>query len=239
MIFHSRAGQVLRQFFIALLLFMFVLVPLAVYQRWLDLPPRWDPWAPLDIRAQPSLLTPFKLWRLKKDPDLCRQALDSSPLRYMALADSEPQANCTLQNTVRVAGSEVRLSNSFIATCPLAAAFAMFEQHGLQPAAQKVFGEPVVLIEHVGSYACRSIAGSQRQSQHASANALDIVGFRLRDGRRISVQRDWQQQGEEGRFLRLVQKAACDSFNTTLGPEYNAAHRDHFHVDMGLFRMCR
>lgn len=229
----------LRQFFLALLLFIFFLLPLAVHQRWLDVPPRWDPWAPLDIGAQPNLLTPFKLWRLKQDPLLCRQALDSSPLSYMPLADSEPQANCPLENTVRVQGSEVRLSNSFIATCPLAAAFAMFERHGLQTAAQAVFGQPVARVEHVGSYACRSIAGSQRQSQHASANALDIVGFRLRDGRHISVRRDWSKPGEEGEFLRQVHRAACDSFNTTLGPEYNAAHRDHFHVDMGLFRMCR
>lgn len=229
----------MRQLFLALLLLIFFLLPLAVHQHWIYLPPRWDPWAPLDINAQQNLLTPFKLWRLKKDPALCRQALDSSPLNYMPLADSTPQANCPLENTVRVQGSEVRLSNSFIATCPLAAAFAMFERHGLQPAAQAVFGQPVVGVEHVGSYACRSIAGSQRQSQHASANALDIVGFRLRDGRRISVRRDWSKQGEEGEFLRMLHAAACDSFNTTLGPEYNAAHRDHFHVDMGLFRMCR
>lgn len=232
-------GIVLRRYLVLLVLLALLAVPLAVHQRWLEVPPRWDPWAPLDIGAQPNLLTPFKLWRLKKDPSLCRQALDSSPLRYMPLADSEPQAKCPLENTVRVQGTEVRLSNSFIATCPLAAAFAMFERHGLQPAAQAVFGEPVVRVEHVGSYACRSIAGSQRQSQHASANALDIVGFRLRDGRHISIRRDWSKPGVEGEFLRLVHRAACGSFNATLGPEYNAAHRDHFHVDMGLLRMCR
>ena len=199
-------GIVLRRYLVLLVLLALLAVPLAVHQHWLEVPPRWDPWAPLDIGAQPNLLTPFKLWRLKKDPALCR---------------------------------EVHLSNSFIATCPLAAAFAMFGRHGLQPAAQAVFGQPVVRVEHVGSYACRAIAGSQRQSQHASANALDIVGFRLRDGRHISIRRDWSKPGAKGEFLRLVHRAACDSFNTTLGPEYNAAHRDHFHVDMGLFRMCR
>ena len=90
-----------------------------------------------------------------------------------------------------------------------------------------------------GGCACRSIAGGQRRSQHASANALDIAGFRLQDGRRISVLRDWPGEGEAARFLRLVHEGACASFNVTLGPQYNAAHRDHLHVDMGLFRMCR
>ncbi|MGY2438032.1 extensin family protein, partial [Escherichia coli] len=86
--------------------------------------------------------------------------------------------------------------------------FALFEQHGLQPAAQAVFGQPVTRVEHVGSFACRSIAGSQRPSQHSYANALDMVGFRLRDGQHISVLRDWPGQGDKARFLRLVQEAA-------------------------------
>jgi hypothetical protein len=53
------------------------------------------------------------------------------------------------------------------------------------------------------------------------------------------VARDWSGEGKEALFLRRVRDAACDSFNVTLGPDYNAAHRDHFHLDMGLFRMCR
>lgn len=33
-------------------------------------------------------------------------------------------------------------------------------------------------------------------------------------------------------FLRAAHDAACRIFGTTLGPETNAAHRNHFHVDM-------
>lgn len=97
------------------------------------------------------------------------------------------------------------------------------------------------LLKHYGSFACRNIYGraSGRRSQHATANALDIAGLRLADGRRISVARDWKGDPQAQRFLRLVRDGACRSFNTTLGPDYNAAHRDHFHVDMGGFRVCR
>ena len=80
----------MRQLLIALVLLLCGVLPLAVHQHWIYLPPRWDPWAPLDITAQPNLLTPFKLWRLKENPALCRQALDSSPLNYTPLADSAP-----------------------------------------------------------------------------------------------------------------------------------------------------
>lgn len=212
---------------------------LAIWRGWLEVPPRFDPWAPLDVRETPNLLTRFKLWRLSDDRALCDQALATSGLRVTRLADSTPQPGCLIENAVRIHSAEVGLSSSFMATCPLAVSFALFERHGLQPAAQAVFGQPVVRLEHVGSFACRSIAGSQRPSQHAYANALDMVGFRLRDGQHISVLHDWTGQGDKARFLRLVQEAACDSFNVTLGPQYNAAHRDHFHVDMGLWRMCR
>lgn len=212
---------------------------LAIWRGWLEVPARWNPWAVLDIRETPNLLTRFKLWRLQDDPALCQLALSSSSLRFTPQADSRPEVACPLTNTLRVHHSGVAFSSSFIASCPLAAAFALFEQHGLQPAAQAVFGQRVTRVEHVGSFACRTIAGTQRRSQHASANALDIVGFRLADGRRISVLQDWPKQGKNAEFLRQVQQAACRRFNTTLGSEYNAAHRDHFHVDMGLWRMCR
>ncbi len=56
---------------IPLLVLLLVLgAPLAVYQKWVQLPPRWDPWAPLDVRDDPNLLTPFKLMRLQADPVL-------------------------------------------------------------------------------------------------------------------------------------------------------------------------
>ena len=226
-----------RLLFLSLLLGAALLV--ALWRGWLEVAPRFNPWAPLDVRETPNLLTPFKLWRLGDDRELCDLALATSGLRFTRLADSAPHPGCPVENAVRIQGANVGLSSSFMATCPLAVSFALFERHGLLPAAQAVFGQPVIRVEHVGSFACRSIAGSQRPSQHSYANALDMVGFRLRDGQHISVLRDWPAQGDKARFMRLVQEAACDSFNVTLGPEYNAAHRDHFHVDRGMWRMCR
>ena len=225
--------------FLLLLLLLLAGFVLAVRQQLIEIPPRWNPWAPLDIREPPNLLTPLKLRRLQQDRTLCEQALGTAPLRYVVVPDSTPEPGCPVENSVRVQGSDVRFNGPFLATCPLAAAYAMFELHGLQPAAQAVFGQPVVRIDHFGSFACRNIARSNRRSQHASANALDMAGFHLKDGTRITVARDWQGDGDKARFLRLVRDAACDAFNVTLGPEYNAAHHDHFHVDMGGFGMCR
>ncbi|BBT15384.1 hypothetical protein WP8S17C03_14330 [Metapseudomonas otitidis] len=231
----SRRGRVLGGGLVLAL----ALLPLAVRQGWIEVPPRWNPWAPLDVREPPNLLTSFKLMRLQADPQLCKQALDSAGMRYQAVPDSVPAPGCPVENAVRVSASGVRFSSSFLATCEVAVGWALFERHGLQPAAREVFGQPVARVEHLGSFACRNIGTSQRRSQHAYANALDIAGFQLADGRRISVARDWSGQGDAARFLHRAHQAACDTFHVTLGPDYNAAHRDHFHLDMGLFRQCR
>jgi len=81
-------------------------------------------------------------------------------------------------------------------------------------------------------------------SEHATANALDVAGFTLADGRSISVLRDWTGDGEDAQFLRAVRDGACDLFSTVLSPDYNAAHRDHFHFDQADrgttgWRACR
>ena len=206
--------------------------------RW---PDAWNPWATLDVRQPPNWITRFKLARLGNDPQLCDRALATSSLRYERQIDSTANKDCPLHNVLRVQGSDVHLSSSFLASCPLAVAFALFERYALQPAAQAVFGQAVVQVDHLGSFACRNVYNrvDGRRSQHATADALDIAGVRLADGRRISVASGWAGKGDEAEFLRLLHDAACESFNSVLGPDYNAAHRDHFHVDMGMWSVCR
>ncbi len=40
-------------------------------------------------------------------------------------------------------------------------------------------------------------------------------------------------------LLRDARRGACRFFDGVLGPDYNAAHRDHFHLETGGFGMCR
>ncbi|MFN3798647.1 MAG: extensin family protein, partial [Sphingobium yanoikuyae] len=51
-------------------------------------------------------------------------------------------------------------------------------------------------------------------------------------------------QGKDAAFLRDVRDGACGLFSTVLSPDYNAAHRDHFHLDQAErgatgWRACR
>jgi hypothetical protein len=212
----------------------------SIWRGWLDVPAQWNPWAPLDVKAEPNWLTGYKLMRLRSDPELCTQALSSSDLRVTRQSDS-PDAKCPLIGALRVQGGEVALSSSFLASCPLAVAYAMFERHTLQPIAQSAYGQKVARIDHLGSFACRNVYNreSGALSRHASADALDIAGFRLADGRSISVLRDWPKQNQDAQFLRQVRDGACEAFSVVLSPDYNAAHRNHFHVDVGRWSVCR
>ena len=108
------------------------------------------------------------------------------------------------------------------------------------------FGQPVTAIDHLGSYSCRRVYGRKEGawSEHATADAIDVAGFRLSDGTHVSVLGDWEKGGAKAAFLREVRTGGCKLFSTVLSPDYNAAHRDHLHLDqaergeMG-WRACR
>ena len=86
------------------------------------------------------------------------------------------------------------------------------------------------------SYACRNRnnAAGGPMSEHGFGNALDVVGFELEDGRTMSLPGGWSEPlSPAGRLLRFSHDAACARFTTTLGPEANALHADHLHLDLG------
>jgi Extensin-like protein C-terminus len=118
--------------------------------------------------------------------------------------------------------------------CPLVSALDRWVSESVQPAAMRWFGAPVTEIKQISAYSCREMVGSGTStiSEHAFGNALDIAGFTLADGRKISVQHGWRGTPEEQGFLHDVQLAACENFSTVLAPGYNAAHYNHIHVDL-------
>jgi hypothetical protein len=86
------------------------------------------------------------------------------------------------------------------------------------------------------NYACRNVdnAATGKLSFHAFADALDVDGFKLEDGRTITVEQGWTGTEEQGsRIVRFAHDAACTHFTTVLGPEANALHHDHLHIDLG------
>lgn len=216
----------------------------ALHKGVIEIPRHWAPWAALHVDDPITPVTQLKLKRLNDNREACLAALDTVPereLRYTPLADYTPTANCPLSNVVRMHSSSVRFNQSFVASCPLALAWVMYEHHALQPAALEIMGSPIAQVNHVGSFACRNVYGREtgRRSEHATAEALDVVGFQFENGQQIALINDWKDEGDAGTFLRAARDGACDTFGNVLGPDYNAAHADHFHLGMRGFRLCR
>jgi hypothetical protein len=118
--------------------------------------------------------------------------------------------------------------------CPVVSVLNRWISEAVQPAAQKWFGQPVTGIRQISAYSCRGMNGnpSAHISEHAFGNALDIASFVLADGRTITVEHGWHGTPEEQGFLRDVQGAACQMFNTVLAPGANVYHYNHIHVDL-------
>jgi hypothetical protein len=176
---------------------------------------------------------------------MCLATLGGQDARFSPLPDKYYGAGCATVGSVQLAalqGDDGRfaLANLGPVACPLANTFAGWARYGVDRAARQILGSPLVRIETMGSYSCRNVAGSGRRSAHATAEAIDIAAFVLADGRTISVLGGWSSgDAREREFLRVVHQSACKRFGTVLGPDYNAAHRDHLHVELGGGSFCR
>lgn len=162
-------------------------------------------------------------------------------MEFERLSDRETAPGCSFHDAVRIDGTTARVGEPFTLTCRAAVSLALWERHVVQQAALARFGSAVAQLEHFGSYACRNIYNrpNATRSRHATAEALDVAGFVLADGRRIRVLGGWSGDAEESAFLHDVRDGACRFFDGVLSADYNAAHRDHLHLDRGSFRMCR
>lgn len=177
----------------------------------------------------------------------CLSALGQMGASYAALPDRYIDQGCTNLNTVQLANlssdrAMLAVTNIGPVTCEVSQVFAGWARYGVDRAARQILGSPLRSIETMGSYSCRNVAGSGRRSGHATGAAIDVAGFVLEDGRRIMVRSGWYGGSESEReFLRTVQRSACKRFDTVLGPDYNAAHADHLHVEgvIGAKSYCR
>ena len=124
--------------------------------------------------------------------------------------------------------------------CPLSVAVFLWQRE-VDALARKHFDQPLKKIHHYGSYSCRRQRGngSGQWSEHAFANAWDVASFELADGTLIGILKDWDGERKKANFLREARDSACGLFRVTLSPDYNAPHRDHFHLDMGPGSACR
>ncbi len=210
----------------------------------LTLAPRHLPWRPLDVDDRAGFATDFKLRALRLGPESWCEALvsRSSTLEAQAAPPKVDQGDCGWSSAFRVAasGTSIIIGSPPTMRCGLAVG-AHIWLTSVNHRAQLLLGSPLKRVHHAGTYSCRRMynRSSGRMSQHAYANAWDVTGFELADGRVVSVLRDWSSKGPRRDFLKRIRDDACNVFDVVLGPDFNAAHRDHFHLDMGHGVRCK
>jgi len=200
---------------------------------------------PRTSRRDPPPRRPAQAVAPKPDQRQCLAELGVTQAAFTPLPDKHFGGGCSTVGTVRLASlrsdtTYMSVANTGPVTCNLAKQVAGWARFGVDRAAQQILGSGLARIETFGTYSCRTVAGTSRLSGHATANAIDISAFVLQDGRRISVLNHWSGGTEaERRFLRTVHASACKRFGTTLGPAYNAAHKDHLHLEADGANFCR
>jgi hypothetical protein len=203
-------------------------------------PPQDLPWAPLDLEAPVGHATQTKLTDLEEHSGACFALLDRAGVEVTHVDLSPSRVECVVPAPMTLDRSLTPYSATLTMSCPLAAALHVWERNVVLPEAERLLGSKVVKIETFGSYSCRRVNHRREGnwSEHARGAAIDISGFLLEDGRRITVKTDFRDPGPEGQFLRSIRDKACRVFRTTLSPDYNALHRDHLHLDMGRWKSC-
>ena len=147
---------------------------------------------------------------------------------------------CGIVGTVKLLDVGVPTTNLGAVRCGQARTYAQWARNAVAPAAYQILGSELAKVESMGSYACRNVAGTARRSGHSVANAIDVGGFQLKDGRRITILKDWNSPDPDvRRFLQTISSSACKRFGTVLGPNYNAAHRNHLHLEDDKANFCR
>lgn len=148
------------------------------------------------------------------------------------------KTGCGYDGAVRLSRiGKVEVMNGALVTWPLAVQLEEWVRTEIQPNAKQLFGQEVVRMRATSSYECR-FTRPRVLSQHGYANAVDITGFWLADGRRIRVVDDWKANGAFAEFLHRLGQASCRIFSVALTPDHDFQHRHHFHFDAGRRQFC-
>jgi hypothetical protein len=179
-------------------------------------------------------------------PSACRIALTEE----VAIAPSVPSIHgpgeCGGDDLVRLEAvvlpnkKRVALTPTGIMRCTMATAVVNWIRNDVAPEVAKL-GSEITALDNFDSYECRGRNGvpGAKLSEHGHANAIDVHGFKLADGRLIAL----TDRSEPREFREAVLHSACTRFPTVLGPDSDFHHEDHIHVDLierrSNYRICQ
>jgi hypothetical protein len=210
------------------------------------------PAVPVPASPFPNGLSPQWLNAADVDPVACLATLKASGAKYRALP---PQARpdrkgCGMPHGVIVfrGPTGIVYSPPLAVDCSFAVELGPIEDV-IQDEARRELSTSIARIDTLGGYACVTRAGPYTTryatkpaiSEHAFGLAYDLRDVVTKTGRTITVLRDYEKDNDEprtaaGRFLYATAWRLRRETHLThvLTPDFNADHRNHFHLDRGL-----
>nr|WP_255768807.1 extensin family protein [Maritalea mediterranea] len=137
-------------------------------------------------------------------------------------------------NAIEIDGRNIRLATPVTINCAMGTAFIGWVKR-VDHLSRTIHGAGLKQLNTGTSYVCRrrNNADTGKISEHGFANAIDLTGFVLTNGATVKLPDAWTAEDEDQKLIRQSHKLGCDIFTTVLGPEANAAHKDHLHLDLG------
>jgi hypothetical protein len=197
----------------------------------------------------PTFVARYEPWRQEEERACLTSGLVHEAPPFITIRSSlgGPSVCGALQpfTVAAAAHGTVALEPPALVGCPMVHALDFWTERVVVPAARRLLAASVVAVNVAGSYSCRPMNNVDGAflSEHGHANAVDISGFVLGNGRVVTVGAGWWGPPAEQYFLRAVHDGSCRVFTTVLGPGYDSLHQDHFHLDLarhsGDGRVCK
>jgi hypothetical protein len=168
-------------------------------------------------------------------PSACRLALTEEIAIAPSIPDIHGPGGCGGEDLVRLEAvvlpdkRRVSLKPAATLRCTMASAIADWIRADIAPIAVSL-GSVIRDLDSFDSYECRGFNGiaGAHLSEHGHANALDVGGFRLADGRSIGL----TDRNVPRELRETVLHSACARFMTVLGPGSDGYHEEHIHLDL-------
>ena len=171
----------------------------------------------------------------KDEPSACRRRVADLIAVIEPLPTFGGPGDCGATDVVKLEAiiqpdkSRIAVTPPATLRCSMAEALALWVRGDLT-AATAALGSAPRGLDNYASYDCRGrnrLAGA-RISEHGLANAIDIRGVNLQNGKFA----EFTDRNLDRGFRETIRKSVCAQFMTVLGPGSDGFHESHIHLDL-------
>jgi hypothetical protein len=213
--------------------------------------PIWEPPPPApspeagapEPQAESEPAPMLDAWQLAEAEDFatCRDSLKADGFKFQARPSrsTRDKEGCGIPHPVVLTRGPTGIAYDppVMLDCSLARALGKVEAI-VQEEAETNLHSKIVRAGNAGAFACRprNFRKGASLSAHAFGTALDLTSFQPAKGTTVVIDRDYSKDGPRGVFLHGVYtrlRAHEADLTYVVGPDFNALHHNHFHLDRG------